>query len=175
MARFSAIQIYLHWLTLLLVAITYSAMELKGYLPDPSPWYDFSKTLHFSAGILVWIVMFIRLGLRHRYADPAIIPPPPAWQMLLAKLMHAALYLTFLALPLLGILTLTYGGKSWTLLGIDIPQLMERSGATARTLKTIHETWANIGYFLIAGHAAAAIWHHLIQKDNTLRRMIPGK
>ena len=31
MIRFSKIQIRLHWLTLMLIAITYAAMELRGW------------------------------------------------------------------------------------------------------------------------------------------------
>ncbi|MDI7037059.1 cytochrome b, partial [Escherichia coli] len=42
-------------------------------------------------------------------------------------------------------------------------------------IKNIHETWANIGYFLIAAHAGAALFHHYIQKDNTLLRMMPRR
>ena len=33
MNRFSKTQIYLHWITLLFVAITYAAMELRGWFP----------------------------------------------------------------------------------------------------------------------------------------------
>ncbi len=35
MNRFSKTQIYLHWITLLFVAITYAAMELRGWLDWP--------------------------------------------------------------------------------------------------------------------------------------------
>lgn len=34
MNRFSKTQIYLHWITLLFVAITYAAMELRGWFLD---------------------------------------------------------------------------------------------------------------------------------------------
>lgn len=36
MNRFSKTQIYLHWITLLFVAITYAAMELRGWFPKGS-------------------------------------------------------------------------------------------------------------------------------------------
>ncbi len=39
MNRFSKTQIYLHWLTLLFVAITYAAMELRGWFPKGSSTY----------------------------------------------------------------------------------------------------------------------------------------
>ncbi|CAD6173987.1 hypothetical protein MZ16F87_30710 [Escherichia coli] len=39
MNRFSKTQIYLHWITLLFVAITYAAMELRGWFPKGSSTY----------------------------------------------------------------------------------------------------------------------------------------
>jgi cytochrome b561 len=34
----------------------------------------------------------------------------------------------------------------------------------------------NVGLLLlIAGHAGAALWHHLVQKDDTLRRMLHAR
>lgn len=88
--------------------------------------------------------------------------------------MHIALYLTFLALPLLGVAMMASGGKSWSFwfycTGILTPDSTLKSD-----IKRIHEMLANIGYFLIAMHAAAALFHHYIQKDDTFSRMLPGK
>ncbi|MEF3629653.1 cytochrome b, partial [Citrobacter freundii] len=36
MVKFSKLQIRLHWLTLILIAITYAAMELRGWFPKGS-------------------------------------------------------------------------------------------------------------------------------------------
>lgn len=33
---------------------------------------------------------------------------------------------------------------------------------------------ANAGYFLIALHSAAGLFHHYVQRDTTLARMLPG-
>ena len=38
-----------------------------------------------------------------------------------------------------------------------------------------HDVQANIGYALIALHAAAAIYHHHVLKDNTLTNMLPER
>lgn len=66
MIRFSKLQIHLHWITLLLIAIVYAAMELRGWFPRSSLAFSAMKTLHYNAGIAVWILMFIRLGLKHK-------------------------------------------------------------------------------------------------------------
>ncbi len=78
MNRFSKTQIYLHWLTLLFVAITYAAMELRGWFPKGSSTYLLMRETHYNAGIFVWVLMFSRLIIKHRYSDPSIVPPPPA-------------------------------------------------------------------------------------------------
>ncbi|EAQ8062367.1 cytochrome b, partial [Salmonella enterica] len=104
-----------------------------------------------------------------------ITPPPPRWQHVAAQLMHIALYLTFLALPLLGVAMMTLGGKNWSFFGFTVPVFLTPDSTLKSDIKRIHEMLANIGYFLIAMHAAAALFHHYIQKDDTFSRMLPGK
>lgn len=175
MARFSRIQIHLHWLTLLLIAIVYAAMELRGWFPRASTTAAVMKTLHYNAGVAVWLLMFARIGLKHVYRTPIIVPAIPRWQHALSSLTHWVLYLTFLALPLLGIAILAYGETEWTLLGLTVPQFVTSDDDLLYQLKDIHALLANAGYFLIAMHAGAALFHHYIQRDNTLLRMMPGK
>lgn len=69
MNRFSKTQIYLHWITLLFVAITYAAMELRGWFPKGSSTYLLMRETHYNAGIFVWVLMFSRLIIKHRYSD----------------------------------------------------------------------------------------------------------
>ncbi|WP_252393018.1 cytochrome b, partial [Escherichia coli] len=156
-------------------AITYAAMELRGWFPKGSSTYLLMRETHYNAGIFVWVLMFSRLIIKHRYSDPSIVPPPPAWQMKAASLMHIMLYITFLALPLLGIALMAYSGKSWSFLGFNVSPFVTPNSEIKALIKNIHETWANIGYFLIAAHAGAALFHHYIQKDNTLLRMMPRR
>ena len=164
--RYARSQIVLHWLTLLLVILTYSAMLLKDSMPEA--WGPVVKNLHFNFGVSVFALMLIRLA-------PPITPPLEEWQEVGAKIFHWLLYVVFLMLPLLGMLTLAYGGKSWSLLGWPVPQWMTPDPVMRRLVKTVHETLANVGYFIIGAHALAALYHHYLRKDDTLRRMMPGK
>jgi cytochrome b561 len=41
--------------------------------------------------------------------------------------------------------------------------------------KELHETCGTVGYFLIGLHAVAALVHHCVLRDNTLRRMLPSR
>lgn len=77
MSRFSRLQIHLHWLTLVLIAITYATMEFRGWFPKGSASYLLMKETHYNTGVFVWCLMIIRLILKHKYDDPAITPTPP--------------------------------------------------------------------------------------------------
>ncbi|MBD1576002.1 cytochrome b561 [Vibrio sp. S11_S32] len=173
--RYSKPQIALHWLILLLIAVTYAAIELKGFIPKPNPWHNYIKIIHFNAGILVLVLMLLRVYLKKKYTSPAISPKPPAWQTGLSHLAHSLLYLGFIALPILGISLLFVAGKSWPLLGISMPAASIADKATAGTIKDFHEWIANAGYFVIGIHAIAALYHHYVVKDDTLVRMMPNK
>lgn len=171
--RFAKSQIVLHWLTLLMVILTYGAMLLKDSVPDDS--VALVKDLHFNFGISVFVLMFLRLGLRHRNPSPPITPRLEHWQALGSTVFHWLLYLLFLSLPILGFLTLSYGGKTWMLLGWQVPQWITPDPVTRSGLRTLHETLANTGYFIVGAHGLAALYHHYFRRDDTLRRMMPGK
>lgn len=53
------------------------------------------------------------------------------------------------------------------------PPLVAENKQLAERIEEMHTTLATIGYFLIGLHAAAALFHHYVQRDNTLKRMLP--
>ena len=175
MGHFSRQQILLHWLALLLITITYAAIELKGWVPKTDPWHAYLKLIHFNTGCMVFVVMAIRIWLRHHNSTPAITPPLPAWQQTLSTLVQRTMYVCFLLLPVLGVEMLAMAGKHWELLGFSMPVVAAPDKDMAKIIKNIHEFIADACYFLIAMHAGAAIYHHYMLKDNTLKRMLPFK
>ncbi|MFJ5398026.1 cytochrome b [Pectobacterium sp. CHL-2024] len=93
--------------------------------------------------------------------------------MVAAKTVHGILYVIFLALPLLGLFSLYFGQVEWSFLGITMPVAGVLNKDIQHNLKALHELIANAGYFIIGLHAAAALFHHYIVRDNTLNRMLP--
>ncbi|MDA3133353.1 cytochrome b561 [Atlantibacter subterranea] len=171
--KFASSQIFLHWLTLLLLTIAYAAMELRGFAQRGS-WQGFTLIVtHFSAGTLVLIVMCLRLWLRLRHRTPPIHPAPPRWQTGLAHLTHSAIYLLFIALPLIGIASRYFRGRDWWLFGVTMPVAPLPDMALSTTLSHWHVVLAPLGYWLIGLHAVAALAHHYFFKDNTLLRISP--
>lgn len=175
-ARFGPLIIGMHWLMLLLLALVYACMELRGFATKGTDLYNSVKSLHFSLGLCVIALVVLRIVFRLMAgAEPGIKPAMPRWQEALAHLMHYALYGFMIVTPLLGWLTLSAGGKPIPLFGLNVPPLVGADKALATQVKEWHELLATVGYFLIGLHAAAALFHHYISRDNTLVRMLPGR
>lgn len=164
--------IRLHWLTALLMVAVYACIELREFYPKGSDIREGFKTWHFMLGLTVLAVTFVRLYFRAKHKAPEITPAPSPAMMLTAHLAHALLYLMMIGLPILGWLTLSAAGKPIPFFGLELPPLVAENEAFAKTLKGLHKTIGTAGYFLIAIHAIAALFHHYIIKDNTLLRML---
>ena len=171
--RYARASIALHWLMLILIAVVYACMELRGNFPRGSALREGLKTWHFMLGLSVLLLVVVRIGFRLTNATPPILPAPTRWQLVLAKAMHVALYALMIAMPMLGWLLLSAEGKDIPFYFAQLPALVEKSKSIAGWAKELHETGGTIGYFLIGLHAVAALFHHYVVRDNTLRRMLP--
>ncbi len=174
-SRYGSLSIGLHWLMLLLIAAAYACIELRGNFPKGSDIREGLKTWHFMLGLSILVLVLVRLAAHFIGTLPRIEPDPPKWQSLFAKLMHIALYALMIGMPLLGWLTLSAEGKHVPFFGLQLPSLVGESKSIAGWAKELHETGGTVGYFLIGLHAAAALFHHYIVRDNTLRRMLPSR
>jgi cytochrome b561 len=171
LTKFNPIIIALHWLMLLLIVAVYLFIEFRGLFPRGSEPRELMKTLHFMLGISVFFLVFLRLVVRFSTKAPDIIPTPKFIEALLAKLMHIALYIFMIGMPLLGWLILNANGKAVPFFGLQLPMLISENKDLGKLLREIHEIGGSIGYFLLGGHALAALLHHYVKKDNTLLRM----
>ncbi|MDY0310377.1 MAG: cytochrome b [Castellaniella sp.] len=174
-ARYNRLSISLHWLTLLLIVVVYAAMELKGLFPKESSEHALMKMLHSSCGLTILALTVIRLATRLTQGRPAITPEPAAWERASALLMHVALYAFLIAMPLLAWFGINAVGGTVKVWGIALPALTGEDKALGKTIIDTHKLIANIGYALIGLHALAALRHHYISRDDTLRRMLPAR
>ena len=83
------------------------------------------------------------------------------------------LYVFMLGMPLVGLLIVNFEGHAVSFFGVQLPVLVGENHQLAETLEDWHETVGEAAYVLIGVHAAAALVHHYVFKDNTLRRMLP--
>jgi len=174
-SRYGSLSIGIHWLMLLLFIAVYACIELRVLYPKGSDLREALKTWHFMLGMLVFVLVWLRLVARLSGPTPGIRPEPPNWQQLSAKLLHLALYVLMIAMPVTGWLLLSATGKPIPFFGLQLPALIGENKELASQLKEIHEVGGTIGYYLIGLHAAAALYHHYFVRDNTLSRMLPGR
>ena len=170
-SRYKPLTISLHWLTLLLIIAVYCTMEFRGQFERGSEARDLIKAIHYVLGVAILLVTFVRIAVRVGQPYPAILPQPPAWQHKMAAFVHGLIYLFLFTMPILGWLLLSAEGKHITIYSLQLPALMGPDEQWAGLLEEWHETLAVAGYWLLGAHALAALYHHYVVRDNTLRRM----
>lgn len=174
-ARYGSLTIGIHWLMLLLFIGVYGTIELRELFEKGSDPREALKTWHFMLGMLIFVLVWLRIAARLSGPTPAIRPEPVAWQQLSAKLLHLALYALMIVMPLTGWLLLSASGKVIPFFGLELPPLIGENKEFAKQLKEVHELVGTMGYYLIGLHAAAALYHHYVKRDDTLTRMLPGR
>jgi cytochrome b561 len=158
---------------LLLLVAVYASIELREFYPKGSAMRAGLKNWHFSLGLAVFFLVWIRIVIVLFNQKPAIEPPPPEWQAGMAVVVKVALYLFMIVMPLLGWVTLSASGNPVMFFDWQMPSLVAANKQFAKQVEEVHEAIGSFGYVLIGLHAAAALVHHYVMRDNTLRRMLP--
>ena len=173
-ARYTPSLRRLHWLMALLVALAYLLIEQRGLFARGSASRLAMVQGHFWTGLAIFVLALWRLAVRRRDGAPPVTPALDAWNAFAARLLHAALYLFFLVMPLLGLATAWSDGKALLIpfTGIALPALLPENADLAHTLEDLHATIGEIFYWVIGAHVAAALWHHWLRRDDTLKRML---
>jgi superoxide oxidase len=164
--------IILHWAMLALFVVVYASIELRTVFEKGSDARATMKDLHFMFGLSIFALVWVRLLLRALTRRPPIVPSPPAWQRVASTTVHALLYVFMIGMPLAGWLTLSAADEPIPFFGLQAPALTGPDMPFALKVHKVHETVGTFGYWLIGLHALAALAHHYLRKDNTLRRML---
>lgn len=174
MSSYSPVQRRLHWLIAILVALAYLFIEQRGLFARGTPARAAMVQSHFWTGLAVLLLSAWRIGLRWGRGVPAIVPTPAAWQAWSARLLHLSLYAFLVVMPLLGLATAWTDGKMLYLPFSDIvlPALLAPDPALAEQLEELHGSIGEFFYWVIGLHVLAALYHHWVRRDDTLRRML---
>jgi cytochrome b561 len=171
--RFGGIAQLFHWLTAALVLVAFLVSE-GG---PPSRVYGDSNAavlqLHESLGMAVLTVVILRLLWRafDRIPDD---PPMPAWMQLSSKLVHWLLYGLLVLVPATAIAGAWLGGHPVTVYGLGPIGPFLSESAAGESLAEFHGLLGDTIMWVAGLHAAAALFHHFVQRDTVLRAMLPG-
>lgn len=174
-AHYDTLTRFLHWGMAGMIVMIVAAVELHELFPKGSDERALFMKIHIQGGLGILFLVWLRILNSLTHSMPSIHPTPAVWQIALAKAMHIALYLAMIALPVLGVLMTHAGDRAVDFFGIGIPPIISADKALAKDLKEAHEVIGNTLVGLIVFHALAAIWHHVVVKDNTLTRMLGKK
>lgn len=167
---YSRPSIILHWLTVLVIAAVYAAIELREFWPKGSVSREALKNWHFMFGLSVFGLVWLRIMARLIWPAPAPLERS-GWRKLIANATHFALYLLMIGMPIAGWLILSAEGKPIPFFGLELPPLVAPNDALAEGVEDLHGLGGTIGYWLIGLHAAASLFHHYVLKDRLLFRM----
>jgi superoxide oxidase len=173
-SHYGALSVGLHWFMLLLLVAVYACIELREIFPKGSAPREALKTWHFMLGLTVLALVGLRLVARFMKPVPRTEQDASVLQTRLATLVHAMLYVLMIGMPIAGWLLLSAAGKPIPFFGLTLPALVDPGKSLAGLLKEVHEAGGTVGYVLVGAHAAAALFHHYVQRDDTLRRMLPS-
>ena len=168
---YGVVAIAAHWLVAVAViglfALGWWMVDLTYY----DPWYRQAPSIHKAVGILLFLLLVGRLAWR--WGNPRPRPLGRPVERRLAGLVHGLFYLLLFVLMMAGYLISTADGSPIDVFGLfavpatlsDLPNQEDIAGDIHRWL-----AWTVIG--LTALHTAAALKHHVIDRDRTLRRML---
>ena len=164
--------IFLHWFMALALAANFILGLTMSDLPLSPQKLQF-YSWHKWAGITLLGLVTLRLIWRVIKRPPELLPAP-LWQQRAAKISHVLLYGLMFAIPLSGWLMSSAGGFTVSYLGVlPLPDLVGKDKELFETLKEVHETLNFILLGLVILHVLAALKHHFVDRDASLRRILP--
>lgn len=165
----------LHWLMALLIA-GLVALGLYMHELPLSPQKLQLYSWHKWAGVTVFVLLLVRLATRIAFPPPPLPAQMSRLQQQAAHAGHLALYLLMLAIPLSGWVMSSAKGFQTVWFGVlPLPDLVGKDKALGALLAEVHETLSWVLVAAVVAHAAAALKHHFIDRDDVLARMLPAR
>ena len=132
-------------------------------------YFNFHKVF----GLIALTLILLRLAWRY-YS-----PPPPVltegakpWELRLAHLTHAMLYVLMLAMPLTGWIASSASGIRISMFGVFyVPLIAPPNETTEEVFFALHHWLSLLLAGFVALHIAGALKRHFVLRDRTLRRM----
>lgn len=171
--RYGAVAIGLHWVVaILVIVLLVVGLVMTGMKPGPDMLRIYAT--HKSIGITVLALAVLRLTWKLANPHPAALPTHRQWEKLLAKAVHIFLYFAIVAMPLSGWIMSSAKGFPVSVFGwFTLPDLVPPDKDLTKAASQFHEMLAYSLIVAIVLHFSGALKHHLIDKDGTLRRMLP--
>jgi cytochrome b561 len=180
--RYSTVAILLHW-TIAAAIVAQLATGLWMVrairLADMQAVAFHAYQWHKSLGLMILVLSLLRLCWRLANPPPPLPSTMTKLQRTTAKAIHGLFYVLTLGMPLvgwlmvsaspLGLPTMVFGLFEWP----HIALLAGLGGGVEAAFKTVHRLMGYAFIGLLTLHVAAALKHHLTDRDDVLARILP--
>lgn len=178
----------LHWvMALMIFAALGFGTYMSNFEQDLIAQFQMIQT-HKSVGFTIFALAVLRVVWRlANRRTPSLPADMPQWQVRASHVSHLALYVLILAMPITGWLMASASPLNdegaypfqvknmvWGLFELPDP-FATGSKALTEALHTVHWLIAVTIVLILAVHIGAALKHHLVDRDDVLRRMTSGK
>lgn len=185
--KLSRTTVALHWIVGIAIIGTWAVGYYMSSTRTRSLW-----PWHKSVGIVLLAFIVVRVALRIRNGWLQPVGAYSRIEQRLAKVVHWALVVAMLVMPLSGMVSSYAGGFDisvfgWTVIPENRPSTAVDPGSTRRPKviprsPALHdflgELHTVVAWFLAAGvllHVVGALKHHFVDKDGTMRRMLGAR
>jgi len=179
-ARYGRVAMALHWLTALLILIAFPLGLIANAWPyETTAQFALKANLfsvHKTLGIAAFFTAVARILWALTQQRPGPLRPERKAERFMAETVHWSLYLAMVIVPLSGWMhhaaTTGFAPILWPL-GQGLP-LVPQTPAFAEAAGAVHWLFTKILAASVLLHVGGALKHHLLDRDDTLRRMLPG-
>lgn len=191
--RYTSVAILLHWvLAILALSMVVIGFWMQDAVQDPATRAQALKVfpLHKATGITILALTAFRLLWRLTHKAPPLPQRMPAWEKFAARTSHWLFYLLLFALPLSGWIYASagYSAAFKTFIRVplsyfglftapDFPGVATQPDETRKAIGlaalSAHFYLAWVMVALAGLHVAAALKHHVVNRDDVLSRMLP--
>lgn len=163
----------LHWLIVVLILGQWALMQRAESLPLGTAKLQ-AINWHKSLGMTILALAVLRLVWRLLNPVPSLANVTRPWERALATTSHVLLYALLFAMPLTGWLMSSARNYPVSWFGqFQFPDLVEPSQALYRWFDDLHHTLFTVLVCVALLHAAGALKHHFIDRNEVLKRMLP--
>ena len=166
--NYGTVAVTIHWVSAIAIVGLLISGFSAGQVPDPQTKAAILR-LHAPLGIVIAILTLARIVWWWRYdTRPAPTGGSPAWQERAARAVHLLFYVLILGMAASGVGMFVLSGAGLILFGGSQAALPDFHDYLPRVP---HGLGAKVTAALLVIHAGAALYHHFVKRDATLKRM----
>lgn len=171
----------LHWLTALLILALIPTGIVANGMPVATSEELLAKaqlfSIHKTLGVVLFAVAVVRILWAATQPRPAPLHPDRPWEDFAARVAHWLLYGSLVLVPLTGWVSHA-ASEGFAPILLPIPQdlpFVPESTEVYRVASALHIIFERVLVVTLLLHIAAALKHHLWDRDATLTRMVSGR